>query len=510
MTYRPPQVSVNVLPNPRITNISEAARIPAIIGMGPSTITVTDEAVYRSSSGALDSLSVYPNSNIVITTIAKRAGLTYTSGSSSNSIDAITGLNGSLFVPSGTIPPQGGAIVAGYTSLANGQIQWPQDPVAVATGTVPATGSTYFVSYSYSVPTTQYNPTVFSDKNSMINQYGQEGNITGMLTIAGSIALENGSPAVVLCQVSGSLSAANYRTAIDKLRKRTDVEEIILVFPSGSLPPNIRTDTHTYLFQHTQLMNTVQKWRGMYYSVGSPWYNPEDGLSIFYDTSIGDPNTAGSFIGNAVSFSSQDVVLPAPSNVWRLDKNNNKIQLDGSYLAAAIAGVHAAQTLRSTPITGFIITGVNITADLWDDYQLNSLGGGGVLVVLNHNGVLSIRDAITTDPTSADTQEINVVSQRREVERELATQLFNTYTNKGKTIGPDTPRDIEATTRSILNNLVTQKEIYGYGVNDDPNTGETKIQAVQDPNEPRQINLSCSIKYLYPLKYINVSVSVFV
>ena len=123
MTYRPPQVSVNVLPNPIITNISEAARIPAIIGMGPSTITVTDEAVYRSSSGALDSLSVYPNSNIVITTIAKRAGLTYTSGSSSNSIDAITGLNGSLFVPSGTIPPQGGAIVAGYTSLANGQIQ---------------------------------------------------------------------------------------------------------------------------------------------------------------------------------------------------------------------------------------------------------------------------------------------------------------------------------------------------------------------------------------------------
>lgn len=503
--YSPPKVDVNVVPNPRIINIAGEARLPAIVGVGPTVRYVTDEAVQRGVTN-IDTLSVFPASNVVITKVAKRSGLNYVSGSSSNDPDAFVGEFGSLYLPSGSVVNS--QIIDGYISLGNGKISWGQDPLSVSKGFVPSTGSVYYVSYTYNVTSEQFEPKVFSDKQSLINTYGEEGNTTGSLTTAASIVLENGSPAVIVCQVSGSLSnysVSSYRDAIDKLRKKSAVEEIIAIFPSGSLPTSsFRDDVHSYLFQHVQLMNSVGRWRGMYYGVPSPKYNP-NGFDL-----IGDATISNSYIGKATTYSDSDVILVAPSIVWRTNSKNERIELDGSYAACAVAGVHAAQTLRSTPITGFAVTGINIEEDKWDMFQMNTLGAGGVLVLQNVAGLITIRDAITTDSTSADTQEINVVSQRRLVQRTLSQKLFETYTNKGKTINPQTVRDVEATTRSILNSLRQSGEIFGYGTKDDPNTGETKITAIQDSNEPRRINVTCSVKFLYPMKFISVTVSTFV
>jgi len=510
--YSPPKVDVNVVPNPRIINIAGEARLPAIVGVGPTVRYIVDEAVQR-GVGGIDALAAYPSINVVITKVAKRTGLNYVSGSSSNDPDAIQGLNGSLYLVSGSLPQGGTQPVAGYFgsngSYTNGLISWNQEVDAVSTGSVPATGSVYYVTYNFDVSATQFLPMTFSDKQALVDVFGEENNTSGSLTIAASIALENGAPAVIVCQVSGSStspSVAGYRDAIDKLRKKSAIEEVIAIFPSGGLPsPTFRSDVLTYLFQHTQLMNLHGRWRGMYYGVSSPNYNPTESFDV-----IGDSSTSNSYIGKATAFSSFDVVLPAPSIIWRFDANNIRMELDAAYAACAVAGVHAAQPLRSTPITGFPVTGINIEEEKWDMFQMNQLGQGGVLVLQNIAGLITIRDAITTDGTSADTQEINVVSQRRLVERTLSNKLFETFTNKGKTINPQTVRDVEATTRSILNSLRQAGELFGYGIKDDPNTGETKITAIQDVNEPRRINVTCSIKYLYPLKFISVTVSTFV
>jgi len=505
--YSPPKVDVNVVPNPRIINIAGEARLPAIVGIGPVVRYVVDEAVQRGVGGT-DALAAYPSTNVVITKVAKRTGLV-----SGSSPDAIQGVNGSLYLPSGSIPAGGVFPVAGYFGsnglYTNGIISWNQEAAAVTTGSVPATGSVYYVTYQFDVPASQFLPMTFSDKQSLVDFFGEENNTSGSLTIAASIALENGAPAVIVCQVSGSLasfSVANYRDAIDKLRKKSAIEEVIAIFPSGSLPTStFRNDVQTYLFQHTQLMNLNGRWRGMYYGVSSPLYNPSESFDL-----IGDSSVSNSYIGKAKAFSHEDVALVAPSVVWRFDNNNIRIELDSAYAACAIAGVHAAQPLRSIPITGFPVTGINIEEDKWDMFQMNSLGAGGVLVLQNIAGLITIRDAITTDSTSADTQEISVVSQRRLVERTLSAKLFEVYTNKGKTINPSTVRDVEATTRSILNSLRQAGEIFGYGIKDDPNTGETKITAIQDVNEPRRINVTCSIKFLYPMKFINIVVSTFI
>lgn len=510
MSYSPPKVTVNVVPNPRIINIAGDVRLPAVVGPGPTTVYVTDEAVVR-GVGAIDQLSAYPKTGLVVTEIAKRSGLQYTSGSSSNAVDAIPGVNGSLYLPSGSVPVPGSGSIAGYTSNGSGLLTWSQDPANVTLGYVPPSGSTYFVSYNHPATASQYLAQTFSDKNDLTNFYGAEGNVTGCLTIAGSIALENGAPAVITCQVSGSISTQSYRDAIDKLRKKSNIEDILVVFPSGSLPtPTFREDVHTYLFQHTQQMSIQGRWRGMFYGAGSAYYDAGGNVSDGIFDAIGDSSTPQSYIGKAVQYGEADVVLPAPSYIWRYDSHNNRIELDGSYLAVAIAGVHAAQPLRSTPITGFQLIGINMEEEKWDMFQMNNMGANGVCVVQNIGGIITIRDAITTDPTSADTQEISVVSQKRLVERTLEDKLFDIYTNKGKTITPTTTRDVEASVRSILNSLVQQGELYGYGVKDDPSTGETRITAIQNKLEPRQIDVTCSCKYLYPFKFCVVTVSTFV
>lgn len=493
--YSPPKVDVNVVPNPRIINIAGDARLLAIVGVGPALRTVVDESVVRGVGGT-DYLSAYPTTNMVISKVTKRSGLVYTAGSSSNDIDAIPGLYGSLY--SGSM----------YTGVADGRLNWSQDPVQVATGSVPSSGSVYYVSYTHSVPAAQFLPTAFSDKNDLVAFFGQENNTSGSLSVAGSLALENGAPAVICVQVSGSATAptaAAYRDAIDKLRKKSNVEEIVCIFPSGSLTPStLRDDVQTYLFQHTQLMGTKGRWRGMYYGTASPYYNPTG-----FDT-VGDSSVANSYIGKATAYGHEDVVLPAPSYVWRFDSSNNRIELDAAYVACAIGGLKSGQTLRATPITGAALVGFNIEEEKWDMFQMDTLGANGVCVIQNISGVNTVRDAITTDTTSADTQEQSVIGQKRNVERTLETSLFNTYTNKGKTINASTPRDVEATIRSILNSMRTAGEIYGYGTKDDPSTGETKITAVQDANEPRRINATLSVKYLYPLKFLQISVATYV
>ena len=498
--YSPPKVDVNVVANPRIINISGDARLLAIVGPGPITRVVVDESIVR-GPGAIDVLANAPQS-ATISKVARRAGLAYTLGGTSNDVDAVPGLNGSLYT---------GSILSGWTTATGARISWPQDPAQVALGTVPATGSVYYVSYTSDVPSTQFLPTVFSDKTPLTATYGDESNVYGCLTIAGSIALENGAPAVICVQTSGSATAPTaeqYRLAIDKLRKKSTVEEVVCVFPSGSLSPvTLRDDVQTYLFQHTQLMGSKGRWRGMYYGVGSPYYNP---TTMGSTDAIGDPSIAVSYSGKAVAYSHEDVVVPAPSRVWRYDSNNSRIELDAAYIACAIGGLHSAQTLRATPITGMTLVGFNIEEEKWDMFEMDTLGANGVCVVQNFGGVNTIRDAITSDGTSADTQEQSVIGQKRNVQRTLEQGLFNTYTNKGKTITPSTVRDVEATTRSILNSLRQAGEIYGYGTKDDPNTGELKITAIQDPNEPRRINVSCAIKYIYPIRYISVTVSTFV
>jgi len=480
--YTPPGVDVSVLANPRLINLGEATRITAIVGMGPTTRIVTDEPVVRGTA-SIDYLGAFPGSGVSVSQIAEFSGLypglvNYVSRTAGGGLYALA---------SASVSP-------------GGSLTW------TGSGTdVPTAGTTYFVTYTYNVPTSQFTPTLFNDKQLIKATYGAESNTNGILAVAGSINLENGAPAVLLCQVTSSVyNETAYKDAIDKLKKYDYIEQVVVVFPSGSVTRAQQETVLIYAFNQVMSMNTNRKERGLIQG------SPSAGYASGGFDSVGSPSVSGSYTYRGTALKHEDNVYVVPSVCHRVDESGNTMLLDGNFAAAAVAGKQVAQQLRSTPITGMTITGITMEDEKWSDFEMNFLAASGCLVLTSKSGVIKVRDAITTDPANADTQEMSVIAQKRLVKRSLRNGLENTYMGKGVVILPTTPNDVIATTEAILRTLVKQREIFDYGKNDNPTTGETKISAKQNTEEPRKIDVTCSIKYLYPLKWISVTVSTYV
>jgi hypothetical protein len=489
-TYKLPSTSVTILDNPRIISLGQSSRIPAIVALGPSTRSVVYEAVQR-STGAIDYLSVY-------STLTPATGVTV-SALSSIPQDPQASINGVLISNGGVLY----STVSGSTNAA-GYITWKQP--STPESNVPASGSVYYVKYTYNVPSTQYDPWIASDKTLINQKYGAEDVTTGLLTIGGSLALENGSPSVMLVQASGSTyNYAAYTAAIDKLKKKSNIEQLIILFPSGSVSRAQQETLLTYAISHIAQMNTQGRERGLICGSPSAYYTTDG-----FDT-IGDTSTTGTYLYRANALKNQNIVYVAPSRAQRTAPDGVTIlELDGNFIAAAIAGIQCAQTKRATPIQGQVVAGLSITDEKWNDSEILQLGAGGCLPVKSESGIAIIVDQLTTDLTSADTAEMSVISSKRLVQRSLREGLDNVYTSKGKVISPTMVASVEATTASILQSLINDNELFAYGQINDPSTGETVINAKQNARDPRQIDVTCSVKLLYPMKYLQISVSLFV
>ncbi len=367
-------------------------------------------------------------------------------------------------------------------------------------------GDVYYANYTHTVLDTQYAPQTFVDSADILATYGDEDVSTGVLSIAGQMALENGAPAVILCQVSGSETAANYLTAINKLQKQHNVGYVMAVFSSGSITlANMRT-VQGYLKTHADQMSqpSVGLERGVIVGDSSDVYASAGGISIEGATEISD------YTARAQAIASKQVSYVVPAYGTRTDKDGNVMELDANFASCAIAGLVTGQVSEEIPVHGFQLVGYTIDNDRWSEFEMNQLGSRGCLTLYSHQDVVKVRDAITTDSTSAETEEISVVDVERRVKRSLRTGLDNAFIGKGLVVNEDTEDDVVGIAESVLNQLVRDSVIVSYGKKNNPDTGEVPIKASQDSSEPRLINLTCSYKPAFPLKYITATVNTYV
>lgn len=454
MAYTPPSVRVTSIANNRIINIDENARIPCFIGEGPSTRTVSNVAIVR-GSGEVD---VLPNSGSIMTLSTVAAFPDATS-----SDEHWTGY---------------------FDTSGSGGIYWD----GVAGDSAPRKGEVYYVSYTYPVPLDQYDPQLFVDSNDVKAFYGEESTDTGKLTIAANMALENGAPAVMCIQVSGDVGIdANWSTALNKLKKKSNIAYIVPI-----------TDSLT-----------IQNLAVAHCAVES---NPDTGHErecIFGADS--DTTDVDGFVTKANAFNNKRVIFVAPDeNVTRTAASGTVFTLGGEYVAAALSGLITSQDKIISPVTGKQIVGFVIPDDQYEPYDMNRMANAGVCVIYSKSGVIKVRHAITTDTSNADNREISVVSADDMVRRITRNKLQDAYIGKGIVITESTPAAVAATLKAIWNSLVRDKLISSYGTKNDPTTGEVPITVAQDPNEPTRINVTGSVKFLYPLNYISVSFYIYV
>ena len=328
---------------------------------------------------------------------------------------------------------------------------------------------------------------MFTDSADIIAAYGSEDSATPNITIAANISLENGAPAVMCLQVSGSIDAdASWTTAFNKLKKKSNIAYVVPIASGSTI--------QTAVLQHCLTESA-----------------PAIGHERECILGLAPGNTVDNFVSKAIALKNSRVILVVPSdNVTRTSPTGTTLNLYGAYIAAALSGLITGQDKAITPVTGKVITGFIIPDDQYEPYDMNYMAGNGVCVIYSKSGVVKVRHAITTDPTSADTREISIVASDDMVRRITRQKLTDAYIGKGIVISDSTPSAVAGTVKAIWNSLVRDGLIDAYGTKNDPTTGEVPITAAQDPNEPTRINVTGSVRFLYPLNYIFVTFFIYV
>ena len=193
----------------------------------------------------------------------------------------------------------------------------------------------------------------------------------------------------------------------------------------------------------------------------------------------------------------QRMVYYFPTSAYFFDPIlNTTVALDGTYLACACAGIVTSQD-AATPLTHKVLQGFRDIGLKLDNPTANMIASNGICIIENNpNFGIRVRDQLTCDPTSAETQEISVVRQLDFTAQSLRDVMdANIIATK---IVPGTVGTVQALATSTLQSLVNNKIIYGY----------KDVVARIDANDPRKIDLSCTVRPAYPCKYVEITIQV--
>jgi len=272
-------------------------------------------------------------------------------------------------------------------------------------GQRPSFGSVYYTTYDYVRPTTDYTTTHRVYNPDQLYEYTSpvtlDNYTVNKLAIAGEIAFENGANSLILVQVNDS-TANGYPTqsqvesAIDVAEENSVLTDLVVVAP----PTASEEALSVYLMQHVANQSSILN---KHYRRG--WFGMPRG------TSVGDPDTAGTFVyrstrtlqpGNT-SPARGRLMLSAPSEMSRVetldDGREVTLELDGSYGAVMQAAMQTSLASPSDAMLGKFLTGV-IADDTFETYlqgERYTLAGNGVSVITLDAGRLVLKDPLTTE-----------------------------------------------------------------------------------------------------------------
>lgn len=276
--------------------------------------------------------------------------------------------------------------------LATAQLPY----TASGTGSRPAAGTAYYVTYTYTRLSADYNVAKrFFSPDSLYADIGFPSN-SNKLAIAASIAFENGAPSVMVVQVNDSTFPSNptqaeFLLALNAAALTSVATEIVVL--STSLPVQVDLVNHVVNMNGPIEQNYRRGWFGM-----------------ARGTAIGDRDTADTFVYRAVrtlqvpadSPGRGRLLLVAPGSVSRsvvLESGAAEtVLLDGSFAAVAVAARMTAFTSPSETLLRKTVTGLR-TEDfpIYVKAERAQLASNGVTVVTLDAGRLVLLDPVTTE-----------------------------------------------------------------------------------------------------------------
>lgn len=273
----------------------------------------------------------------------------------------------------------------------------------------------------------------------------------------------------------GVVTTSSYQKAIDSLGgQRADIIVVL----------NTDTSLQSYLKNHVTLQSSHDYRNERIALVSGP-------ISELYTTSI---LNATNLQGGA---GAQRMMYVFPTAAYYYDSVlRTTVAIDGTYLACGCAGILASHD-AAEPLTHKILSGYRDIAIKLDNPTANFIAQYGICIIENNPTYgIRVRDQLTCDPSTPETQEISVVRQLDFTAQTLRDIMdANVVATK---IVASTLGVVTTLATSAMQALVNNSIIYGF----------KSLVARINPNDPREIDLMVSVRPSYPCKWVQITISV--
>lgn len=377
----------------------------------------------------------------------------------------------------------------------------------------PVVGATYFATYVFQRPSTDYNSvnanthvfTLSQDALAYTGELSSDSLSINQLGKAATIAFENGAPRVMLIQVDDSTmpgmpSINQVKAAIDAAKDSEAITDVVAL--------DTRLAVQTYLMDHCTAQSSLleKSYRSGLYGMAR-------------NTAVGDRDTPDSFVYRAQSTLQVPpdspgrgrMLLVAPANVSKTftmaDKTEVSAQLDSTYVAVAVAAVQASFLSPSATLLKKTITGFDLDSfQVYTKAERRMLASNGVCVVSLIGGRLVLTDPVTTEQGAGGVisfVEPSAVKQKDRVSRVINQTVEDNLVGIVPSDIADFVNDIKGYLSLGLRSLIESGDIARYKNNDGTARDidlSKDMQVFQSPTDPRTFRFRYFFNLRYPSK----------
>ena len=447
MAIRVPGIIVRIVNDTGIVAPPIFERYPTIIGQGDPYRLITDQKLTR-GAGSADPLPTVSTIHSIIS-VGDLPGVTkYTSG------------------------------FHGYNLIGN-TINWSGATL------YPTATNSYYVTYTETRSASAYTPMLYFDENLIYADHGNGLRIDGSINdvaVGGSLALNAGAGGVIIAQLDLTSATDQYNptnseleTAFidmrDALDKITDYKLFLIPMSSGTLDT---TSAANIFFNHAVICSQPEKKQER--------------------TVIGVLEMGTSYLDAATfaqTYAHERMVVPVVPDATITVVGYGTTTYDMRFYNCALGG-----KLCSVPIgrniSDEILPGITFDDNYTPDEQQYLVQRGVSPGKISGEVVRNIM-SITTDTSSALTEDLGVQDIKDYVKKYWREALFNLY--KNAPINDSLIGQIKVSSISILDQLSSDNLVAEYKA----------ITVAQDITEPRKVNVTGKIKPAFGLQWMDIT-----
>ena len=344
-------------------------------------------------------------------------------------------------------------------------------------GNEPAIGDNYFVTYTYTKESFEVG--LFSRQATIERVFGETSPNVSPVSVASYLALINGAVLVGIKQVqklpnSVQASVESYVEALSELE--------------GVLPGGASLDTLTVLRADSQDLYIAIK---NHVAVESSFLKRAERTAILGTASGTQPSQVGD-LAQVMRSTRVRLLYPDIVRLTLTDSNNNDRQflLDGTFLAAAMAGNRASPNVDvATPWTYARLFGFDGLARPLDAVEQNQVAVRGVSVLEDRGASIRVRHGLTTDMSNQLTKLPTIITIADEVQKQTRVTMDRYI---GVKFLPSLINQIEGRMATMYKGLVRAEIIAKYA----------QIAARPVVGDPTALELESAYQPVFPLLYI--------